>query len=194
MRCVMWRSGWMLTNRGQPSWIDEWIVQWRRHMYHRWCQLISIWVTVLSIKALVIMRSEMWRSGWLLTNRGHMRWINDWIIQWRRHRYHQQWQLVALWLTVVSIKAPVITGSHSLPTLIVPYSTFVATTNTLETWNDEYNMSLWWNCVPVILLVNGHQKVRAKILARQLQSCLSFITRNKNWLRNFCLNIILIRL
>ena len=41
---------------------------------------------------------------------------------------------------------------------------------------------------------NGYQKVRANFLARQLQSCLDLRTRNKNWLRAFCLNIILIRL
>ena len=41
---------------------------------------------------------------------------------------------------------------------------------------------------------NEHQKVRAKFLAWQLQSCLALRTRNKNWLRAFCLKIILIRL
>ena len=41
---------------------------------------------------------------------------------------------------------------------------------------------------------NGHQKVRAKFLARHLQSCLALRTRNKNWLRAFCLEIIPIRL
>ena len=69
--------------------------------------------------------------------------------------------------------------SRSLPTLIVPCSTFVVTTNTLWTWHDECNMSLWWRCVPVILFVDVHQRVRAKILALQLQSCLSFSTRNR---------------
>ena len=33
--------------------------------------------------------------------------------------------------------------------------------------------------MPVILFVDGHQNVRAKCLARQLQSCLSFSTGNK---------------
>ena len=37
----------------------------------------------------------------------------------------------------------------------------------------------WWCCVPVILSVDGHQKVRSNFLARQLQSCLSFSTSNK---------------
>ena len=33
--------------------------------------------------------------------------------------------------------------------------------------------------MPVILFVDGHQKVRDKFMARQLQSCLSLRTRNK---------------
>ena len=41
-------------------------------------------------------------------------------------------------------------SSYLLPTLIVPNSTFVATKNTLWTWHDEYNMSFWWCCFPVI--------------------------------------------
>ena len=56
---------------------------------------------------------------------------------------------------------------------------FLATTNTLWTWHDECNMSLWWCCVPVILFVDGHQKVRANFFARKLQSCLGFSTSNK---------------
>ena len=67
-------------------------------------------------------------------------------------------------MTVVAIKAPVITKSCFLPTLTVTSSIFVATTNTLGTWHDEYNMSLWWCCVPVILFVDGHQKVRSNFL------------------------------
>ena len=121
----------------------------------------------------------MWRSGWLLTKQGQMIWIDDWISQWRRHRYHRGLQLVALWVTVLAIKAPVITRSRSLPTLIVPCSTFVVTTNNLLTWHNECNMSLWWCCVPVIFLVVGHQKVRANVLVQQLHSCFSFSTRNK---------------
>ena len=50
--------------------------------------------------------------------------------------------------------------NRSLPTLLVPCSTFVATNNTLCTWHDECNMSFWWCCVPVILFVDGQQKVR----------------------------------
>ena len=112
-------------------------------------------------------RSVMWRPGWLLTNRGQLRWIDDWIILWKRNRYHRLWQLVALWVTVVAIKAPIITRIRSPPTLIVPGSTFVAPPKTpLGTWHDEYNMSLWWDCVPVIVFVNVHHKVRAKFLAR----------------------------
>ena len=178
-RCVMWRYGWLSTNRRQLRWINDQIIQWRRHMHHRLLQLISLWVNVLAIKAKVITGSVLWRVGWLLTNRGQLRWINIWIIQRRRHKYHQWWQLVAIWVTVIAIKSPVITRSFSLPTLIVPCSTFVETTNTLWTWHDEYNMSLWWCCVPVILFVDGHKRVRANFLAQQLQSCLSFSTRNK---------------
>ena len=178
-RCVMWRAGSMLTNQGHMRWINDWIIQWRRHRYQRWWQLIALWVTVLAIKATVITRSVMWRSGWLLTNRGQLRRINDWIIQWRRHSYHRWWQIISIWVTLLAIKEMVITRSRSLPTLIVPCSTFVATTNTLWTWHDECNMSSWWCCVPVILFVDGHQKVRANFLEWKLQSCLSFITRNK---------------
>ena len=84
MCCVMWRSGWLLTNRGQLVWINEWIIQWRRHIYNRWWKLIALWVTVLVIRAPVIMRSVLWRAGWLLKNQGQLRWIDDWIIQWGR--------------------------------------------------------------------------------------------------------------
>ena len=51
----------------------------------------------------------MWISGWLLTKRGHLRWIDDWIIQWRRHRYQRRWKIISLWVTVFAIKSPVIT-------------------------------------------------------------------------------------
>ena len=125
--------------------------------YHRWWQLNALWVTVLDIKASVITRSVLWRSGWLLTNRGQLRWIDDWIIQWRRHSYHQWWQLIDIWVTVLVIKSTVITRNHLLPNLIFPCSTFVATNNTLWTWYDEFNMSLWWCCVPVIFLLMANK-------------------------------------
>ena len=89
MRCVIWRSGWLLTNREQLSWINDWIIPWRKHRYHRWWQLIALWVTVIAIKALFITIIVMWRPGLLLTNRGQMRCIDDWIIQWKRNRYHR---------------------------------------------------------------------------------------------------------
>ena len=89
MRCVRWRSGRLLTNRGQLRWINEWIIQWGSHRYYRWWQFIALWLTVLAIKETVIMKSEMWRDGWLLTNQGHLRWIDDWTIQWKRNRYHR---------------------------------------------------------------------------------------------------------
>ena len=82
-------------------------------------------------------------------------------------------------MTAVEIKAPVIIRSCSVSTLIVQCSIFVATNNTLGTWHDERNVSLWWCCVSVILFVDGHQKVRDNVLARQLHSCFSFSTRNK---------------
>ena len=148
---VLWRSGWLLTNRGYLRWINYWIIQWRRHIYYWWWQLIAIWFTFLAIKSPFITRSVLWRAGWLLTNLVNLRWIDDWIIHWRRHMYHQWWQLIALWVTVLSIKSPVIMRSRSLPTLIFPCSTFVATTNTLWAWHYECNMILWWFCVPVIL-------------------------------------------
>ena len=177
--CVLWRDGWILTNWGQLEWTNDWIIKLRRHKYHRWWKIVSLWVTVLSIKALVITRSVLWRYGWILTNRGKLRCIDDWIVQRRRHRYHQWWKLVALWLTVLAIKAPVITRSCLFYTLIVPCSYFVATNNTLCMLHDECNMSFWWCCVPVILFFDGHKKLRANFLLRQLQSCLSFSTRNK---------------
>ena len=106
-------------------------------------------------RSLQLMRWVMWRAGWMLTNRGQLRWINDWIIQWRSHRYHQWWQL------------------------IVPCSTYMVTTSTLWTWHDECNMSFWWCSVPVILFFDGHKNMRANFLARQLHSCLILHTRNK---------------
>ena len=129
-----------------------------------------------------------------MTNWGQLRWINDWIIQWRRHRYYRWWQLIVLWATSLAFKAPVITRSRSFPTLVVPCSTFLAATNTHWTLHDKCNMSFEWCCVTVILFVDGQRKLRAKCLAQQLQSCLTFSTRNKIKDNFFCLNIILIRL
>ena len=127
--CVLWRSGWLLTNRGQLSWINDWIIQWRRHRYHMWWQIIALWVSLLAIKAPVITRSVLWISGSLLTDRGHLRWIDNWIIQWRRQSYQGWWQLVDLWVTVLAIKAPVITRINSLIFLFpVPF--------------------LWWLTIP----------------------------------------------
>ena len=125
------------------------------------------------------MRCVMWISRWLLINRGQLRWVNYLIIKWRRHMYHRWWQLIDLWVDFLVIKEPVITRSCLFPTLIVPCYTFMATNNTLWTWHDECNMSLWWCCVPIILFVGGQQKARSNFLARQLQLCLSFSTRNK---------------
>ena len=121
--CVLWRSAWLLKNRGKLKWINDQIIQWMRHRCHQWWKLIDIWVNVLAIKALVITRSVLWRSGWMLTNRGHMRWINYWSIQCRRHRYHRWWKLISLWVTSLAIKALFISRSCLLPTLIFPCST-----------------------------------------------------------------------
>ena len=40
-------------------------------------------------------------------------------------------------------------------------------------------MSLCWFCVPIILFVDGQQKVRAKFLVQQLHLCLSLSNRSK---------------
>ena len=136
----------------------------------RWCGIWRIrWSPNGYWRSLQLMCCVLWRARWMLMNWGHLSWINDWIIKWRRHRYNRWWQL------------------------IFPSSTFVATNNTLLTWHDECNMSLWWFYVSVILFVGGHQKMIANFLAQQLQSCLSFSTMNK-LITFFCLNIILIRL
>ena len=58
-------------------------------------------------------------------------------------------------------------------------------------------MNTIWFCGDILsplFFFDGHQKVRANVLTRQLQSCLSLRTRNKYWLHDFCLNIILIRI
>ena len=52
-------------------------------------QLISLWFNVIDIKSFVIIITAMWRPGWLMTNRGQLRWIDDRIIQWNRNRYHR---------------------------------------------------------------------------------------------------------
>ena len=148
-------------------------------MYQQWWKIISIWLTVLEIKSPVITRSVLWRYGWLLTNRGQLRWIDERNMKWRRHRFHWWWKLIAIGVIALGIKAMVVMRSRSLPTLIFPCSTFLATTNTIWAWHDECNMSLWWCCVPVVLFVDGQQKARANFLAKQLQSYLSFSTRNK---------------
>ena len=141
--CFLWRYGWLLTNWGHLRWINYWIIQCTRHRYQRWWQIISLLLTVFDIKPPVITSSVLWRAVWLMTNRRQLRWIDEWIIQWRRHMYQRWWQLVDILVNFLAIKAPVITSIRSLPTLIVPCSTFVATTNTLWTWHDECNMSLW---------------------------------------------------
>ena len=172
----MWRAGWLLTNLGHLELLNHSMEEAQvspvrtNHFY------LS---NVLAIKAPVITRSFLWRSGWLLTNQGQLSWIDDLIVQWKRHNYHHWWQRVALWVTVLAIKAPVITGSRSLPTVIVPCSTFMATNNTLWTWHDKCNISLWWCFVLVIFFVDGHKKVRVNCLARQIQSCLISSSRNK---------------
>ena len=128
--CIICRYGWLLTNWRQLRWINYWIIQWRRHNYYRWWQLIDHLFTVLDIKSPVITRSFLWRSGRLLTNWGHLMWIDDWIFQWRTQIYQRWWQLIALWVSFLAIKSLVITRSCSLPTLIVPCYTFLVTANT----------------------------------------------------------------
>ena len=127
-----------------------WRIRWSPTRYQR-----RLW----------LMHCVIRKDGWMLMNWGKLRWINNWIIQWRRHRHNQWWEIIALLVTILSIKAPVITS--------------VATTNNLWTWHDECNMSMRWCCVHVILFVDVHQKVGSIFFSRQLQSCLSFSTRNK---------------
>ena len=57
------------------------------------------WSPIRYWRSLQLMRCVMWRSGWLLTNREQLIWINDWMIQWRRHRYHQWWKIIDIWVT-----------------------------------------------------------------------------------------------
>ena len=130
-------------------------------------------------RILQLMCCVMWKSGWLLTNRGHLMWINEWIIQLRRHMHHRWWQLISLWVNVYAIKGLVIKRRRSLPTLIVLFYFCGDYQYTLWTWHNECNMSAWWCCVPVILFVNGQKKVRDNVLARKLHWCLIFNTRNK---------------
>ena len=82
-----------------------------RYVYHRWLQIIALRVTVLAIKSPVITMSVLWRAGRLLTNQGQLRWIYNWIIQCRRHRYHRWWKLIDIWVTFVAIKTTAITRS-----------------------------------------------------------------------------------
>ena len=63
--------------------------------------MITLWVSFLAIKAPVITRSVLWRAGWLLTNRWQLRWIDNGIIQWRRHIYHRcKKSLLFEWLSL----------------------------------------------------------------------------------------------
>ena len=110
----------------------------------RWYGIWRIsWIATRYLRSLWLWRCVLWRSGWLLENRGQLRWINDWIIQCRSYMYHQWLQLISIWVNVLEIKAPVITS--------------VATANTLWTWHDECNIIMWWCCVRVILFVDGQK-------------------------------------
>ena len=135
---------------GGRRWHSIWRISWSLTRYWR---------------SLLLWRCVLWRSGWLLTNWGQLGWINDLVIQCRRYMYHQWWQHIAILVTFLAIKSTVITS--------------VVTINTLWKWHDECNMSFCWCCMNVILFVDGQQKVRASLFAQQLQSFLSFSTRNK---------------
>ena len=125
----------------------------------RWHGILRIrWSTTRYLISLQLWRCVLWRSGWLLTNRGQLSWINDWIIQWRRHRYHQWWQLIAIWVTFLGIKSLFITRICSFPTLIAPCSTFMETANTLWTWHDECNMSFNWCYVTVVYFLMDNKE------------------------------------
>ena len=82
---------------GGRRWHSIWRIRW---------SLTGYW------RSLQIMRCFMWRDGWLLKNWVQLKWINDWIIQCSRHRYHWWLQLIALWVTVLGIKSPVTTRSE----------------------------------------------------------------------------------
>ena len=75
-------------------WHDIWRIRWSPTGY---------WIS------LQLMGCVMWISGWLLTNRGQLSWINDWIISRSKHRYNRWWQLIPLWVTVIANKC---TGYH----------------------------------------------------------------------------------
>ena len=62
--------------------------QW--HGFWRIC-----WSPTSYWRSLRLWHCVMWRFVLLLRNRGQMRWINDWIIQLRRHSYHRWWQHIA---------------------------------------------------------------------------------------------------
>ena len=98
--------------------------------------------------SLRLWRCVMWISGWPLTNRGHLRRINDWIIQWSMHMYHRKRQLIPLWVNVLAIKALFITGSCSLPTPIFP----VPLLWQLPTPFGRGTMNELWFCVGVVYL------------------------------------------
>ena len=149
---------------GGWRWHGIWWIRWSPNRYWIWLRL---WCCVL------------WRYVWLLTNRGKLIRINDWIIQRRRHRYHRKWQLIDIWVNLLAIKAPVIARSCALPNPSVTCSTFVATINTLWTRHDKCNTILWWCCVPVILFADGQNNVRSNVSERQLKSSFSFSIRNK---------------
>ena len=93
---------------GGRRWYGIWWIIWSHTRY--WISL-QVWSCV------------MWRSVWLLTNRGQLRRINNRIIKCRRHRYYRWWQLIALWVNAIEIKAPVIMVSvFCLPQLFpVPH-------------------------------------------------------------------------
>ena len=114
-----------LSNWVTPSgrwWHDIWRVRWSLTRYWR---SLRLW------------RCVLWISGWLWTNREQIRWIDDWIIQWRRHSYHWWWQFISLWVTVLVIKASVITRIRLFHTLIVPCSTFFGD------YQDPLDVALW---------------------------------------------------
>ena len=137
----------------------------------RWFDILRItWSMTRYQITLRLWHCVLWRAGWLLTNQGQLRWIIDWIIQWRRHKNHQWCQLIDLWVTFLANEAPVITS--------------VATTNTLWTWHDECNMSMWWCCVHVILFVDGQQKVR-DIFLRNNCSHVCVLVPGIKWVTNF---------
>ena len=95
---------------GGRQWHGIWWIRWSPTVYWRSLQL---------------MRCVMWRAGWMLKERGHLCWINDWIIQWRRYRYHRWWKLITMVITLLnfSVSFPLLQYARSYVLISLPFVT-----------------------------------------------------------------------